>query len=171
MVLHLTKLFTLLLDQEFVRYSQMASKHIKLRDLKHRVTVCSMQDVVLDGGVMRLSRKGIYTAWAMIEPKRASNFSAPGFAIQEDRNSRSHVITIRYRSDLDFSSAAWLYEERLKSPPRWFKVIRGVDKEESGQWFVMDCRLVERSDDAVGPTKDVETSALVATVMPKGVKL
>lgn len=144
-------------------------RKVTLKDLKHRVVVCSMYDEVADSEVL-LSREGVFQAWAKIEAKKASMFSKQGYAIQEDRETRTHKITIRHRSDLDISSAAWLYEERLKSPPRWFKVLGEMDPSECGLFMTFDCRLVERSEMAQPPVAIIDDE-FAAAALPEGVEL
>ena len=63
----------------------------------------------------------------------------------EEADRVTHIITIRGATEVDITSAAWVYEEFRKSPPRWYKVVGFSDVD---RWIRMTCRLVERSDDA-----------------------
>lgn len=122
--------------------------------LRHRLVLCSQKDVV-DDGTLHLKRAGVMSMWAAIEPKKASTFTPQGAASQENRSTRTHCITTRYHRDIDISNLAWLYEERRKSAPRWFKILSVVQTEKAGsEYFMFDCRLVERSDNAPAPAAE-----------------
>lgn len=142
----------------------------KILDFKHRIKICTMQDVVLlEEGVMQLTREDVYNCWAYINPIRLSMFSFVGIGIQEDRSERTHEIIIRNRRDIDFSASAWAYEKRLKSGDRWYKLLRNVVYQENGEFMVFDARLVERGDTLSKPAE--ENSAIKAMPLPQGVKL
>lgn len=146
----------------------------KIMDFKHRIRICTMKDVVItETGEMQLIREGVYECWAYIHPVRLSMFSVAGFSMQEDRNERTHEIVVRNRRDIDFSSAAWAYEQRLKSGDRWYKLNRNVVYEEDGEFMQFDGRLVERGDTQTKPTQPVASrqKPLDALPLPKGVKL
>lgn len=139
-------------------------KQLTIADRNARVTVCSMQDVVQEAGYMRLFKKGIYSGWANVAAKTGGQMFAPqGVSINENLERASHVIHMNYRSDVVISSAAWIYQEFRKSPPRWYKILKVT--EEVGCYFKFECRLVERADDAAQPV------AHVASVAPSGVEL
>ncbi|MGL5734765.1 MAG: phage head completion protein [Beijerinckiaceae bacterium] len=136
--------------------------------LRHRLTLCRQEDVISGPDDMRLNRTGIVLAWASIEAKKASTFSPFGAAMKEGGQGRTHLIKMRYRPDLNISSMAWLYEERLQSSPRWFKILAVNQSEQSGSpYFILDCRLIERGDNSAAPT---EASGPVMD-LPSGVKL
>jgi hypothetical protein len=117
---------------------------VSIADLRHKVFLCTMEDVVIEGEGLRLTRKGVFTAWAGIEAKRGSMYAPGGTVIEETRSQQSHLITIRYRYDYAISSAAWIYEEPLKSEPRWYKVLSVKDT--TNDFWVLSCRLTEKSD-------------------------
>lgn len=146
----------------------MAAAHYSIKDFKHRVAVCSMKDVVNDAGEMRLTRKDVYHCWAKITVSVSSMFSKEGQAVRQGRNERTHKIVIRMRRDIDFTVAAWLYEERLQSPPRWFKVLSYQEQGEAGEFLELDCRLTERGMEAAAPA---EESLPAAMPLPEGVQL
>ncbi len=73
--------------------------------------------------------------------------SLAGFAIKELTDRPTHLIFVRAALGIEYSSAAWVYEERRKSMPRWYKVI-GFS--EQGHWIMLQCHLVEK-DDSVKP--------------------
>jgi head-tail adaptor len=138
--------------------------------LQHRVILCSQCDVVKSNGDLILNRGEVAEMWAMIEQKSGSGFSRQGAAMNESRAQQTHVTTVRYRWDLNVSLMAWIYEKRLKSPPRWFKVLKTGQTEHAGNAFqTFSCRLVERSDDAAEPTTEAEAGPVMH--MPHGVKL
>jgi hypothetical protein len=139
-------------------------KSYSIKDLQHRVSFCSMQDVVQDNASMVLVRVPVMQTWCCIRPKKASQFSTDGHAINETRDTKTYEITIRARPEISLSSAAWIYEERGRSVPRWFKLLKL--KEEDVNWITFDCRLVERSDFVSKPTELSSTAPL-----PSGVQL
>jgi head-tail adaptor len=145
----------------------MKSK-ISVAALRHRISLCTMQDVVVDGDEMRLTRKEVFGAWAAIETKRGSMFATGGVVIQEAQDVQSHLITIRYRYDYTISSAAWVFEQRLKSEPRWYKILSVKDT--TSEWWVLSCRLVEKSDLVSQPQPDTPANPFLVG-KPQGVKL
>jgi hypothetical protein len=142
--------------------------------LRHRIEVCSAMDDIQNGQIL-LERKSIFTAWAAINAAKASFFGKDGFGIKESRDTETHVVMMRYRSDINISSAAWLYEERRKSSPRWYKILGVEDYCEDAIYWKFKCRLVERSDDAVRPTQDApekpKSTPVRAVPLPSGVRL
>lgn len=137
-----------------------------IADRSHRVTICSGQDVVNEAGELRLTRVGAWDCWASIVARRPSAFSAAGYAIKEPRESASHEIAIRYRTDKLISAGAWVYEARRKSAPRWFKVL---SIRQEGEELILSCRLIERSDEALAPVESA--AALGPAALPPGVRL
>lgn len=138
----------------------------KIREFRHRLRICSEKDVVNNGN-MSLSRDDIYSGWAKIEPKKSSQFAGNGVAISGD--ARTHKIYMNYRRDMQMSGKAWLYEERLQSAPRWFKILSVID---DGCYWCFDCKLTERGDGLIPPQKPVECVENNSAVsMPKGVRL
>jgi head-tail adaptor len=146
------------------------SRPISIGEFKHRLMICSMKDVVIQSATMLLVRQDVYKAWAMIMPKRTSTFSKEGYAVKESNEQASHKILIRYNPHVDVTSAAWLYEERLKSPARWFKILGVANKDECSEYFEFSCRIVEQSDLVEKPVKDA-ASVVGAMPLPKGVSL
>ncbi|MGY2987708.1 hypothetical protein [Bradyrhizobium sp. USDA 4508] len=122
----------------------------KISDLRNRVSLCTMRDVVEEGGVMTLARKEVATVWAAIyaQPHLPSFISQYGYAIKENADRGTHLITVRYKIDLDLTATAWVYEVRRKSPPRWYKMLGFYDNE---NWVVMHCHLVQRSEQVTPP--------------------
>lgn len=127
-------------------------KRPTIADLKHKMFVCSAKDIVLDGETIVLERSAVYSGWAAVESKRASTFVPQGVSVSEPRETTTHVIAMRYRSDIQVSSSAWLYEERRKSAPRLFKITRVV---EDCDFFYFHCRLTERGD-LITPVAGIE---------------
>lgn len=137
--------------------------------LSHYVSICGMEDVVEASGVMSLARKAAFEAWAAIEMKKASSFSKAGYNVDSAKNEQTHEIYIRYRTDFEISHMAWVFEERLMSSPRWFKILKVADKKENGQYWCLSCQLVERSDDVTPPVSE-HPALSIATPLPQGVK-
>lgn len=146
----------------------MTSK-LSIAALKHRVQLCTMNDVVIEGEGMRLTRTDVFGAWAAIDAKRGSMYAPGGVVIEENREVQSHLITIRYRYDFEISSAAWIFEEPLKSPPRWYKIL--AVKEATCEWWVLSCRIVEKSDFVSKPQEGEEKEPGFLGGMPEGLKL
>lgn len=135
--------------------------------LRHKINLCSQKDVVV-GSEIKLIREDILATWAMIEVKKGSMF-VNGAAVRDNRNARTHCIYIRYRSDLEITGYAWIYEERHLSPPRWFKILTVQETESGGSpLYEFDCRIVERGDDLAEP---VEEGSGPAVGLPHGVNL
>jgi hypothetical protein len=148
--------------------------------LKNRITLCSMQDIVDDGGTMQLTRTAaLKTVWADVQPTKPNFFSTkPSFlsvegrGIIDDANKPTHTIYMRPNHTLNLTTAAWVYEERRVSSPRWYKII-GMLEEETGTEIT--CRLVERSDTLTKPValdKSVTTPGVTSLEpLPEGVVL
>lgn len=141
----------------------MAKKRLKISDLRHRIALCSMHDVVTEGGTLVLIRKPVSETWAKIEAKVPSMFSTAGYNLPqfepgEGRNKQTHLVTMRMRRDFDISSAAWVYENRMQSGQRWFKVLGIKEMDEEGNYMVLSCRLIERGDDLVAPVAHDSTT-------------
>lgn len=127
-----------------------------LSEFKHRVSVCSMKDIVATGNSISLVREGVYSCWAAIIPSVKSLFNASGDAIKQSRDVRTHILVIRFRRDMDFTQAAWFYEQRRQSGGRWFKLLAMVDQDECGEFLECDVRLVERGFDMSRPQAPAE---------------
>lgn len=148
----------------------MSAGPLRIADFRHRVSICSMNDVVDNNGTMQLIRKDVYQCWAKIYGVRGYQQSKAGYTVKENLNYRTHVVAIRYRRDIDMTTAAWIYEERRQSPPRWFKIVNSVDGDDNSEFLEIEARLVENSPDAVSPVADV-LKTLGAIPLAKGVKL
>jgi hypothetical protein len=122
----------------------------KLKELNHRVALCTMKDVVKSGANMELTRETVTWAWAAIKlSTNMMSFLSPyGYATLEHEYRETHKIIIRAGYGLEITSTAWVYEARLKTAPRWYKSLGFTDLE---GWLVMTCHLVERDDTAVPP--------------------
>lgn len=125
----------------------MAEKKIKIADLKHRIALCTAKDVVVNGSTMEIRRETVKWAWANIEHQThlSSFLSQAGYATKEIAERPTHRIRVRYGLELDYSATAWVYEQRLKSPPRWYKFLGFV---EECDFVMLECHLQERNDDA-----------------------
>lgn len=139
---------------------------MKIGTLKSRIVLCSQEDVVVDNGVMQLVRKGIRTCWARIDERRGSLPGPNGLTVGDLDNQQSHIITTRYMWDIDVRTTAWIYDCRLRSPPRWFKVYGVADSRLAYQFA---CRMVERGDEASQPVAvtGTEQSIFAARPMPR----
>ncbi len=146
-------------------------KKLQIASLRHRVKLCSQKDVVNADGDLQLNREGVLSMWASIEEKAASAFSNRGAELTKSGEKRTHIVMTRYHHSFDVSNLAWLYEERMKSSPRWFKILRvGQTEHKGSQMFKFECRLMERSDSAVKPIEPLNELS-PALGLPEGVKL
>lgn len=142
------------------------SRRATIADFKHRIRLCTMSDVVINETEISLNREMRTHCWAKIEESRGSAF-ASGVVVGESREKESHKITVRYNADLLVSVYAWVYEERRKSPPRWYKVLSVRDVGENGEFTEFSCRLVEKNDLAPKPSNVIGD----AVSLPQGVRL
>ena len=144
-------------------------KKTTLASKKNRVIICSMKDIITDHGQMRLYRKGIIEGWAKITLKKASRFSRDGYTVDQSSSAITHKICMSYNPDILISEAAWIYDRRLKSAPRWFKIINVYD--DSYNWY-FECQIRENSDDAVNPVEKMpDTDMPQPLPLPEGVQL
>lgn len=138
---------------------------LTIAERKHRLTLFTANDIVLNGAEIILSKKSIYTGWGKIEAKSPSTYAPQGVTVEESREKPNHVISMNYRSDILISSAAWIYETRLKSAPRLFKILSVI---ETCDLFKFYCRVTERGDNVIAPVAPQEEPASVfAPIIPK----
>jgi head-tail adaptor len=123
-----------------------------ISEMRNRIILCSQDDVIDDNGMMRLTRQGIAKSWANIEAidttVNSSIMTRDGYESNQKSNTPTHKITIRSRREINISMAAWIYEERRKSSPRWYKVTSAT---EDDPYTRINARLWERSDSAIQP--------------------
>lgn len=118
--------------------------------MEHRIALCRQQDVVTSGDTMSLVRTEVVWTWARIK----SYYGVPaflnqqGYAVLDPHNRATHAITVRGGLEVEITNTAWIYEERRKSPPRWYKVLGFTDPV---GWIHMTARLIEKSDLVVPP--------------------
>jgi head-tail adaptor len=149
-------------------------QRISIRDRGHLVSVCSASDVYEIDGRLEFRRTVAWDCYAAMRESRGSQFSADGVALDQSKVA-SHKIAIPFRPNSEISAAVWIYEDRLKSSPRWFKVLDVKDMNEDGRYWEFKCRLVERSDDVVKPAPVALDSAApkhqIYMPLPEGVVL
>lgn len=114
-------------------------------DLNKRVIIVSSHEDVSDGKLL-IKREGAYACWASIKDAASYNKDRQGAIFQQPHEKRTHKMCIRYRQDISISVGAWVFEERLKSAPRWYKIIGQKDEGGAGQWWIFDLRLHTESD-------------------------
>lgn len=146
---------------------------MNISKLRHRVLLCRQQDVITAAGGMQVKREGVWSAWSAIEAKKSSMFSPHGASMKDSRNQRTHIVTMRHRPDINVSALAWLYEDRLQSSPRWFKVLAVNETEHKGsRYYMFDVRVTDRGDELAQPATDEDIRRHgPATGLPPGVKL
>jgi len=134
----------------------MALAVTKTRDLKHRIAICTMKDVVVSSDRMDLRREAVVWTRARINHQihQSSFLSVDGFTLKELATRATHRIRVRAGLGIDYTSAAWIYEEFFKSPPRWYKVLGFVD--EPPGIVMLDCHLIESSDRAMPVDSDLK---------------
>jgi hypothetical protein len=109
----------------------------------------------------------------VITPSVKTLYSGSGDAIKQGRDVRTHQLVIRFRRDIDFTQAAWFYEERLQSGGRWFKLLAMAEAGENSEYLECDVRLVERGFDMSKPASP-DASPQPGSLMkpaPTGVQL
>jgi hypothetical protein len=119
-----------------------------IAELKHRVAICTMKDVVVSADRMELRRETVVWTRARIDhqPHLPSFMSETGYAIKEFPTRATHRIRVRSSLRIDYTAAAWIYEEFFQSPPRWYKVLGFVD--DNAKIVMLECHLVESRDEA-----------------------
>jgi len=127
----------------------------KIGDMEHRVALCRQQDIVADGKTMELHRSEVVWTWARIKSYYGigSYMNEDGYAIIDGTGKQSrasHAITVRRGLDIEVTAAAWIYEERRKGPPRWYKILQFS---ETVGWLMFTAKLIEKSDYAPTPHK------------------
>jgi hypothetical protein len=122
----------------------------KQADLEHRIALCRQSDVVVTNNIMELQRTSVVWTWARIKSYYGvpAFMSVQGYAIIDPAGRATHAVTVRGGLQIEISATAWIYEERRKSPPRWYKVLGFTDPV---GWLHMTARLVEKSDLAIPP--------------------
>ena len=131
-----------------------ARKPVRIADLKHRVTVCAADEVIVDDTTMALHRRVAFDAWACIDVKRGSAFAPDGTVVDAEQRP-THRITIRARADREITAAAWLYEERRIGPARWYRILDGWDSTGDGRFWTYNVRMMQRADSAPAPASDL----------------
>lgn len=127
--------------------------HVPIGSKKNRILVCSSADVVSNKSTMTLVRAGLFSGWAYIKPKKGSQFTRDGYTYGQKNEFVTHTITMNYRPDVDITTAAWLYEDRRLSLPRWFKVLN-VMETDPREW-VFEVRLTEKSETGAVPKENL----------------
>lgn len=138
---------------------------------RHRVAICSQSDVILKDGQYVYSRPGVIEGWAAITPVAFNRFSRDGAAITDDSKRPTHTIEMNYNPNVNVSVSAWIFERRLKSPPRWFQIISVENCYEESQFWKFKVRLAEASDDVSEPAKETPRSDFDPVPLPDGVEL
>lgn len=115
-----------------------------------------MEDVVHENGVMTLTRRPVAWLWAAVTSTSRPSYQArSGYSVMENRDFwYTHRIVVRSESRVEVSAAAWVYEERMISSPRWYKVL-GWQESDCSCWLTLECRLMERSPDVQPPAPTV----------------
>ena len=137
---------------------------VKISEFKHRVAICTMKDVVVSSDRMDLRREAVVWTRAKIEHQQhlPSFVSEMGYAIKELATRGTHRIRVRSALGIDYSSAAWIYEEFFKSPPRWYKVLGFVD--EPRGTVMLECHLIESSELAKPTESDLNPERMQVTL-------
>lgn len=126
---------------------ELAKPKIKNSDLSHRVALCTMHDVVAKDGKMTFLRVPVQFIWAQVDA--ALNLpvfmTAGGYSYKESQDAwYSHRVIIRSQSHIEASCMAWVYEEKRKTSPRWYKLLGFT---ESDNYTLLITHLVERAED------------------------
>lgn len=126
---------------------ELAKPKIKTSDLSHRVALCTMHDVVTEDGKMVFVRTPVQFIWAQVDA--ALNLpiymTGKGYSFRESQDAwYSHRVIIRSQSHIEASCMAWVYEEKRRTSPRWYKLLGFT---ESDNWTLLITHLVERAED------------------------
>ena len=133
----------------------MTIRETGISQLRHRIVLCTMQDVVEKDGRMHLTRKEVVETWARVRPfvtfgAKGSFISQAGYHVLDPNLHQSHWIVIRVQHRVDITAMAWIYEARRLAMPRWFKILGTIETEDN-RWVEMAVHLHERSDAASPP--------------------
>lgn len=143
---------------------------VRVADRKHRVVLCSQKSDIDENGNLLVERRGMITGWAAIDIVKPSRFSNGGNVVSKAEQP-THRITMNFNPDVNVSVSAWIYEHRLKSPPRWFKVLSVANVGESSRFMQMTVRLTEVTDEAEAPVEENANTGFGATSLPEGLSL
>lgn len=148
----------------------MPRKMTALKNFRHRVTLASgYTEATKDETDIVLVRGERNTVYASICPVRGE-FYINGIATQESRNSYSHNVVIRYNRNIDITGYGWLYETR-PSGNRWYKIISVQEIEERERFWQISARLVQKSEDALPPSKEASKVFVEVGKLPEGASL
>jgi hypothetical protein len=106
-----------------------------------------MHDVVTEDGKMVFVRAPVKFIWAQIDA--ALNLpiymTTNGYSFKESQDAwYSHRVIIRSQSHIEAACMAWVYEEKRRTSPRWYKLLGFT---ESDNWTLLITHLVERAED------------------------
>ena len=121
---------------------------MRIKDKSSRVKLCSLKDFADKDENYHFYRQGIYEAWANIKAVKASRFNRDGYVVNERGDNVSHIITMKYRPDIEITDAAWIYHMRQLSAPIWYRIVQ---VSEDSNCFKFLCRLFEKGDNALAP--------------------
>jgi head-tail adaptor len=144
-------------------------RDIQIATMKDLIYISSMKDDV-ENGQMVFRREGALRCWARIDDWRPSYIAPTGYTVENPEHKKTHEIYIRYRTDFIFTTGAWIYNERLKSAPRWFKILGSNDVDEAGRFTCFWCELMQHSDSANQP-QPPKAEVLAVKPLPSGVRL
>lgn len=143
---------------------------MRTADRKHRVVLCSQKSDIDENGNLIVERQGVITGWAALDIVKPSRFSGSGQVVSKAEQP-THRVTMNYNPDVAVSVTAWVYEHRLKSPPRWFKVLSVANVDECSRFMALTVRLTEMTDEAEEPTDEKPQSNFGASNLPEGLSL
>jgi hypothetical protein len=109
--------------------------------------MCREEDIIVDGE-FRIKKDGIRSAMAKITQIRKSKLSRTGNELRTTDDA-THSIEIRSTYGVEYTNSAWIYEHRLRSSPRWFKVNGILEDVDFTAFSVV---LSERGDQVAEPS-------------------
>jgi head-tail adaptor len=133
-----------------------------IAQMKHRVVICSSDAKLDENGKVVLSRNSEVELWAAVEEVRQPAYLKSGLNLEQEY--KTHRIMTRNLREYDFTIAAWIYEHRVKSSPRWYKVMSFSD---DGPYMMFETALRSRADLAAL----VPNCGSVTVPLPTGIKL
>lgn len=116
-----------------------------LKEFTHRVSICSVRDVVESADTVSIIKEVAKTRWAKIETKKPpSKFNVFNMAEDNNTNLPTHKIVLFYDRTIDISVDAWVHEKRAQSGDRWYRIVSTKELDDDSRYLVLECVLKQR---------------------------
>lgn len=141
-----------------------------IKEFRHSVVLCSSKDVIESEEDVSITKTEVVKRWAKIETRKPfSKWNTYGYSEDNDANEPTHRIVFYMDRTMDISSTAWVYEKRLQSGDRWYRVVSIKELDEGSLYTVMNCVLKQRGDTLAPIVK--KPDVCLAAELPSGVRL